>query len=352
MRFTAEQKDMASAVKIASAAVARAPHTPILNCLVIDAMDGLAVTGTNMDHSVRASCAASVADRGSVAVNAEDLSKWLGAVSGLIHASSDERGLTLTAGRARVVLPVLPVGDFPVAADLSGKSGAEVAGGVDAYRACLPFAEKPNSARFYLEGVFFDGTHAVATNGTRLCATEAASDATGIVPANAAALIPSGKSARLFVGGSSWRCEHDGVVATGKLLDGSFPPWRAAVGSVDYFGTVDADELAAAVQAATLAGAALEVHLSGSSDGITVSGARWAGAVNDTAVSVAYDGPDFFAAFAVSVIAPVIAAMSGRVADIGHNGRAIAMTSSGAALCVAYPLMHLRSHMPPQKVSA
>lgn len=341
MKFQAEHKHLAEAVKLASAPI-RKSTSPILDCLLIEASEGLTITGTNMDQSVRATCQASCPASGALLVRADDLGRWLASMpsGALVSADLTADGLRMVAGKSSITLPTLEPDDFPA---MTQCEGVEVAGGIEAYRACLPFASTEET-RFYLCGVFFGDSAAAATNGTVFRRMNVTYDGpAAIVPGSAAKIVMS--AARLFIAENYWRAEGEGFTAVGKLIDGTFPDWRRIDCNHRWFGQVDIDALSEAIDAATI-GMAAEVFISGADGELTVSGERWPGARNDTSSTCAYDGEDFAALVVTKNLAPTLAALSGSVAKIGTNGPGISWMVDDASLMMSYPLRDHRQNLP------
>jgi DNA polymerase-3 subunit beta len=117
MKFAAKAGALATAVNAAAGALdSRNKNFLILNTVLVDAADDLVrISGTDLNIFVTATCDADVTESGNVAVPGESLSALLAAVPS--HAdvtiTNDNRGVTITAGRARYRLPALPPDDFP-----------------------------------------------------------------------------------------------------------------------------------------------------------------------------------------------------------------------------------------------
>jgi DNA polymerase-3 subunit beta len=108
---------LAAAVKAAAGALdSRNKNFLILSTVLVDAADDLIrVTGTDLDIFVTAASDADVSESGNVAVPGHNLSALLAGLpsDADVTIANDNRGLTVTAGRAHYRLPALPPDDFP-----------------------------------------------------------------------------------------------------------------------------------------------------------------------------------------------------------------------------------------------
>lgn len=256
MRFTAERDALAAAVKRARSTIESRQTIPVLGCVHIKAADNdLRITATNLDEWISVKCAASVAAPGSTCVDANLFLAWLTAApkGSLVDARLDDARLKTSAGRATADFGTHDANDFPV--PKKEERGEEMAGSFSALSMCAPFAGV-DDARYYLNGVAVNQGHVVATDGHRMCIVDVGA------PKEAAAIIPNkgvrqiaqfGENARLWIGPNAWRCEEEGVVAGGKLIDGTYPDWQRIVPAAEPNGVADADDLATALAQVVMA---------------------------------------------------------------------------------------------------
>lgn len=353
MKFTVERKHMQEAVKRAALAIQARNTIPALECVLITAADNaMTFLGADMDHFVRAKCEAAVPAPGNALVRADDLLRWLAAIpaGALITGELTGAGLSLSGGRARIVLPCLPHGDMPQPPQAEG---VEAIGGAATFKALAPFCEGPGGSRFYLQGVLFTAGNAVATDGKAFC--RAATEYEGpdvIVPALSARIINGLGDPRLFLSENFWRAEAEGAAAFGKMIAGTFPDWRVLDRGHIWFGEVDADALIAAVNAAII-GMAPDVFLCASNGALSASGSGWLKSVNTTSSECTYDGEDFAALVAATPLGLALAPHAGSVLRIGVSGQgAIAMASRDDGLTIVQQLRDPRNSLPSEARAA
>jgi DNA polymerase-3 subunit beta len=289
--FTLPAGAFAAAVGKACAVVSGRVTIPILShaLLRLDAFGVLHVMGTNLDQVVEA--AASTTHRhvvsGAITVPALDLKDALGHLKPAEDVSAvldpNRALLVLKQGRTTYKLPTLPADDFPLVAEIAGKTAAfdvDAAALAGALRQ-VEMAASTEEARFYLNGVFFDfnapapaagatSVLLVSTDAHRLHkAALALPDGAPAPDAGFSFILPSaavrpllaacdgpaaGHRLSLTLGGAKLRIDAPDakggpVVLTTKLIDGTFPDWRRVVPQ-DPPNRVaaDRDELLAAVE--------------------------------------------------------------------------------------------------------
>jgi DNA polymerase-3 subunit beta len=171
-----------------------------------------------------------------------------GAEVTLAWTGEDPR-LSVSAGRSRFSLPVLPAGDFPVMSSdgLSGRVAVDVNDlirRIDRTR----FAISTEETRYYLNGLYLHTVteggiprlRAVATDGHRLAlaempAPEGSAGAPGvIVPRKTIGearrlLDDAGESVDLAVSPQKVRFDFGGAALTSKVIDGSFPDYARVI---------------------------------------------------------------------------------------------------------------------------
>lgn len=259
MRFEMEVSDLRAAATMAASVTEGRNVVPILACLLVIAKDGaVSFTGSNLDQMASARRAAAVSDSGRVCLHAATvIAAAKAAPSGAVIRveTVDRDRVTMRAGRWSATIPSLPAEDFPTWNDEGAPH--EVPGAKAAMPHCAPFMSSEET-RYYLNGVYIGGGHAVATDGGFLgvAPCETADGAPDVIvprPAVPGVIKLLDAGGRLFVGTTQWRCETEGEVLRGKMVDGAFPDWTRIVprdGSVAA--VVAASDLADAVEAATM----------------------------------------------------------------------------------------------------
>ena len=352
MTFQCEIKAISEATKIASAATGR-KSIPVLEHLLLEWGEGrITATGTDLDQRISAWRDAACTEAGAAVVRADMLAKWLATcpAGGLIHGVYINDGLRLTCGRSWANLPSLPVTDFPM---VTREKGQEIVGGCDAFASCLPFAEKPGAARFYLQGVNFTSNMAMASDGHYARNVACGYDGPPVIIPHFAlpAVRNAGAGGRLFASRLGWSVEAEGMAASGRVIDGDWPEWSRLLGRVTWTGEADADGLLGAIRAAVI-GTAPRVSLSARDDEIIARGEDWpADRRSEASGSCAYQGGRFILVFQTVVIEPPLSSLAGGVVKIGWNGNGLVL-ASGDAVCMAFPWHDVRSEAPEMEAEA
>jgi DNA polymerase-3 subunit beta len=256
MKLTIERSTLMKALGHVQSVVERRNTIPILSNVLLSADGKGAVTfsATDLDMEIVDETAAQVSSPGQITAPAHTLYEIVrklpeGAEVELRCAGEDPR-LSVSAGRSRFNLPVLPAGDFPVMSSdgLSGRVtvGAEaLARLIDKTR----FAISTEETRYYLNGLYLhtvmeDGEarlRAVATDGHRLALAEmpAPEGSVGlpgvIVPRKTIQearrlLEDAGEDVELQISQAKVRFEFGRAAAlTSKVIDGSFPDYGRVI---------------------------------------------------------------------------------------------------------------------------
>lgn len=247
-----------AALKTAVAAVEARSTIPILsNVLIRVDSQHLTVTATDLDIEITRQVPVG---QSSGIWGTTVLGRVLaGAVDKLpkeaeVMLTQEDGRLRMACGRARFMLPTLPVDDFPFIATGDWAAQWEMAGRdlAEALAHARP-AMSTEETRYYLNGVLFQRQEAelwvVATDGHRLHAVHLpapdGSEALGdsIVPRKAvpiiAALCAEARVDVAFSAGKMRLCAGE-TTLTSKLIDGNFPDWRRVVpNNADSFCNMD-----------------------------------------------------------------------------------------------------------------
>ncbi|MBX7248483.1 MAG: DNA polymerase III subunit beta [Caulobacteraceae bacterium] len=250
MHLTIERSALLKALGHVQSVVERRNTIPILSNVLLSAdRDGVSFSATDLDMEIVDEAEAVVNQPGQITAPAHTLYEIVrklpeGADVELKYSGDDPR-LSVSAGRSRFNLPVLPAGDFPVmnADGLSSRFSIgkeELARLVDKTR----FAVSTEETRYYLNGLYLhtvseEGSarlRAVATDGHRLALAEmsAPEGAVGgpgvIVPRKTIdqvrRLLDDGQGmVDVQVSAAKIRFEFGRASLTSKVIDGSFPDY-------------------------------------------------------------------------------------------------------------------------------
>ncbi len=259
MKLTIERAALLKALGHVQSVVERRNTIPILSNVLLSADGaGLAFSATDLDMEIVDATDARVSGEGQITAPAHTLYEIVrklpdGADVELKFMGEDPR-LSVTAGRSRFNLPVLPSGDFPqMSGDgLSDKLVIEsdaLVRLIDKTR----FAISTEETRYYLNGLYLHTVtengetklRAVATDGHRLAlaempAPEGAAGLPGIIVPrktvaearrllddageNVEVRISAAKVRFEFAGGADG-AEARGATLTSKVIDGAFPDY-------------------------------------------------------------------------------------------------------------------------------
>ena len=254
MKLTIERAALLKALGHVQSAVERRNTIPILSNVLLSAERGrLSFSATDLDMEIIDEAEARVEQAGQVTAPAHTLYEIVrklpeGAEVTLAWTGEDPR-LSVSAGRSRFSLPVLPAGDFPVmsAEGLSGRVAVDVN---DLIRLIdrTRFAIYNEETRYYLNGLYLHTVteggvarlRAVATDGHRLAlaempAPEGSAGSPGvIVPRKTIGearrlLDDAGETVDLAVSPQKVRFDFGGAALTSKVIDGSFPDYARVI---------------------------------------------------------------------------------------------------------------------------
>jgi DNA polymerase III subunit beta len=208
--------------------------------------DGRTVEATNLDMTIVVTLPARTA-RGALCVPFRPLAALISQVgqNEVVTIEGDEKKAVISFGMSRYDLPALGTGDFP-SLDLGQMPVIKVDG--DGLKRALGFVAPSVSTeetRYYLNGVYFDGDLAVATDGHRLAAHPmgfSVGDAKGIIPRPAIrVMLAMPPATNMLIDPVKLRfiVNAPGISLSGKLIDGTYPDWRRVVPKLP----VDAPEM-------------------------------------------------------------------------------------------------------------
>jgi DNA polymerase III subunit beta len=371
MKLTIERAALLKALGHVQSAVERRNTIPILSNVLLSAeRDRLTFSATDLDMEIIDQALAQVDQPGQITAPAHTLYEIVrklpeGADVSLSFTGEDPR-LTVSAGRSRFNLPVLPAGDFPVMSSdgLSGRMGVDVA---DLIRLIdkTRFAISAEETRYYLNGLYVhsvveDGQpklRCVATDGSRLAlaempAPEGAAGLPGIIiPRKTIAearrlLDDSGEQVELQISPQKVRFDFGGAALTSKVIDGTFPDYpRVIPKDNNRIVMVDSKLFAQAVdRVATISAEksrSVRMAVEGGKCVLTVRNMEAGQAVEE--LELDYDGDPFELSFNARYLLDITDQISGEQAELrfgGPNDPALVLDPQDAN--VQYILMPLR----------
>lgn len=254
MRLSIERAVLLKALAHVQSVVEKRNTIPILSNLLITAReDGLRLVATDLDMEIAETVPADVARTGATSAPAHTLYEFVRRLPDgarvTLELDDGEPRLSVRAGHARLHLPVLGPGDFPVMAE-DGLATRFAINPADLSRliAKTRFAISTEETRYYLNGIFLhtvagadkEMLRAVATDGHRLALAEtpAPDGSLGmpgvIVPRKTVAelarlLDDAADDVEIAVSEQKIRFSMGDAVLTSKLIDGSFPQYERVI---------------------------------------------------------------------------------------------------------------------------
>lgn len=255
MQLTIERAALLKALGHVQSVVERRNTIPILSNVLIYAEGGqVAISATDLDMEMLDVAEAQVIIPGQVTAPAHTLYEIVrklpeGAEIELKYVTGEDPRLSVTAGRSRFALPVLPAGDFPVMSpDHDGAAFVLLKEDLKRLIDRTRFAVSTEETRYYLNGLYLhtfteEGNpylRAVATDGHRLAlaeipAPDGAMGAPGvIVPRKtidqARRLLDDAPGAiHITVSPAKIRFQLGQASLTSKIIDGSFPDYGRVI---------------------------------------------------------------------------------------------------------------------------
>lgn len=346
-------------LRILGALVSKA-DLPILQCALIRC-DGetLSITGSNLEIELTAttSCKASAFELCAPGRKLADILKSLPDNADLQLSAAEQR-LTLTAGKSRFAISVLPAEQFPPFD--TGESSRSMTIGASGLRDCMAKVIAMagiKDVRYYLNGVYLetedDRLNVVASDGHRLAVfhlpliDRSGAPVACIVPRDSAKelikLLPeSQEEVTIHLNERTlWATLPDLRFAT-KLIDGRFPDYRRTIPrAYDSEITVDSAALLSAIQRTIVLSNehhAAEVSLGNGE--LTLRAAN--GEAEEAGDSIAVDSPECFSSgYSLRYLADAAAAIDADLVSIGianTGAAAFRKANGGSGLCVVMPL--------------
>ena len=249
MRFKISKERLLKPLQIVSGAVERRHTLPILgNVLVTADVDGLTLTGTDMELELVARVPMSVEAPGEVTVPARKMTDICRALppEAEVDFAVKEGRVTIRSGRSRFNLATLPAKDFPnVEGIVESRSLSVEAARLKRLLEGTLFAMAQQDVRYYLNGLLVETgegrLRAVATDGHRLALCDM--DLPGeegteveqiIIPRKgvlelARLLGEVSGEVRVGIGSQACRVSAGEIRLATKLVEGRFPEYERVV---------------------------------------------------------------------------------------------------------------------------
>lgn len=254
MRLTIERAALLKALTHVQSVVERRTTIQISSSVLLVAQDsGLKLIATDLDMEIAETAPATIHTPGSTCAPVHTLYEFIKRLPDgarvQISLTGDEPRLFVSAGQAKLHLPVLQAADFPQMAE-TGLGARFVVHPAELSRlmAKTRFAISTEETRFYLNGVYLHTLangigqmlRAVATDGHRLALAETAAPEGSapmpgvIVPRKAVAelmglLADITEDVEIAVSEQKIRFALGDAVLTSKLIEGSFPAYDRVI---------------------------------------------------------------------------------------------------------------------------
>jgi len=342
MRLTIERGALLKALNHVQSVVERRNTIPILSNVLLTAENGsLSLSATDLDIEMVDGAEADIERPGAITAPAHTLyeivRKLPDGAQVRLDLSVDDPRLTLSAGRSRFSLPVLPAGDFPVMAS----AALDVTFAIDKNELGrlidrTKFAISTEETRYYLNGIYLHAVmeagqpllRAVATDGHRLAlAEQALPDGAGAMPG---VIVPrktvqelrrllddANSEIEVSVSESKIRFASGRTTLTSKLIDGSFPDYarviprdnqrHMALDNKDFAKAVDRVATISAERSRSVKMALDQGHIT-----LTVNNPESGLAVEE--LSADYDGPSMEIGFNARYLMDIAGQISGDTA--------------------------------------
>lgn len=330
MKFRCDRDVLSEALQAVQRGVSSRPGIPALTGVLMraEAGEGLTLTTTDLEVSVRLTVEVQVTEGGTALVPARLLTETVKSLSDApVEFEADGGQARIRCAAYEGALRLLPAEDFPAIQPPSGMpivlSAAVFAEAV----AQVAKAASRDEARPVLTGILLEisreGVTLVATDSYRLAVRELVATAPGearaIVPeralsevARAAAALEKGE-VRVFLEESQASFQVDGLTLTSRLIEGEFPNYRQLLPEAyENRLTVSRQQLADAVRrVGLLARDTSPVRLEFNALGVKLSSQSPDLGQAVEAVEARYEGEDLTVAFNPQYLLDGLAAASG-----------------------------------------
>lgn len=360
MRILATRHALQTALAQVVPVVASRTTVPVLGHVLIEAGDGLTITGTDLDRVVRVRAHAEVEEPGSFTLPAKtfaDLVKSLPEKP--IHIQSAGKQITVSSGRTVARLHTYTADEWPPMPEVEAEGGVEIdAGALAEMIQRTVFAASDEVSRPILNGALLhadDGRlRMVATNGHRLAAVYGPEAPEGLEPvilpatglATVERMLRSVEGAVRIAPGKGYAAiTAEGVEFQMRLIEGPYPNYQQVIPREHpTTAVVDREAFLAAIRrAAVLASEqSRRTVFEWGAEGVQISVSTPDTGGMDEMVEAAVDGPELRTAFNADYLAEIMGriAMDEVEVRLGTPERAaiIAPVGDDDALYLCMPL--------------
>ena len=326
MKLALTRQNLYQGLSAVSQSVPARTTLPVLSNILFDATDeGLWITATDLDVTVRTRVPAEVQEAGSLTVPGKKIQEIVRALPDRpVLAGTLGSQMELVCGKSRFKLNGLPADDFPSSPHLDFDQ-AWTTSGADLLSLIrnTSFAVSSEESRPILSGVLWElrgnEMRMVATNGHRLARRAVKTESSGpaasnlIVPPSALKLVQ-----RLFGEGDDLELGRDGnflgfrsgaTEVFTRLIDGTYPNYKQVIPKDnDKFAVVDKNSLLAAVKRMDVVASdqthRIKLRFSGSRMNLSVSTPDLGEGYDE--VDLGYEGDDLEIGFNASYLIEVL----------------------------------------------
>ena len=326
MKLALTRQNLYQGLTAVSQSVPARTTLPVLSNILFDATeDGLWITATDLDVTVRTRVPAEVQETGSLTVPGKKIQEIVRALPARpVLAGTLGSQMELVCGKSRFKLNGLPADDFPSSPQLDFDQ-AWTTSGADLLSLIrnTSFAVSSEESRPILSGVLWElrgnEMRMVATNGHRLARMSVKTETSGpaasnlIVPPSALRLVQ-----RLFGEGDELELGRDGnflgfrsgpTEVYTRLIDGTYPNYKQVIPrDNDKFAVVDKNSLLAAVKRMDVVASdqthRIKLSFSGSRMNLSVSTPDLGEGYDE--VDLGYEGDDLDIGFNASYLIEVL----------------------------------------------
>ncbi|MBU0479089.1 DNA polymerase III subunit beta [bacterium] len=261
MKMTVKKENLIDALAYCSGAAGSKRNTlPVLECVKMSAKEGkLECVTTDLEITLGKSVECEVEKEGTILVLHRDLFGLVKEIDvEMISLEVEKKDteeekektgvLLLKTDKGKYRLPLAKVQDFPKIEKVEAKTSLEI--DIKEVLQKTMFAVSNDEIRYALNGVFFDGENAVATNGIRLSVIPCSlipcslSETSCIVPTNACREIAKidGK-AEVQITDKNILFRNNGSYIKSRLVEGKFPDYKTIIPKNDCKIKINSEEL-------------------------------------------------------------------------------------------------------------
>jgi len=326
VKLTSTVKVLHGAVAHAANAIPNRPTVPILAGVRLTAdTDRLRVEAFNYEMATSATETVDVGEPGAVLVSGRMLLDMLGRLpAGPVTLEVARDGLTLTAGRAMCVLPLLPIEDYPQLPDLPGTVGdidGRVFGDELEWVALAAGQDEtlPVLRTVRLEAAA-EHLRLVATDRHRLHSSAlpfplAGADWAGLLPIDAVKAMSRLDTAMTLCGDDSTvAAVTAGRTTSVRQIDGTYPRWQSLIIPGEHTLTVPVGPLSDALRRCALVTIKAPAVLTVNRDALGVAAGDQERVLDE--VDAEYDGPPMTVGVNPAFLAAALGAATGDRARI------------------------------------